>query len=271
MTEFYLEPVRAKPSGFSFENCGRNIALEKVGHRFPKVTKTGTTIVAAIFKDGVVMAADSRATEDDVIADKNCMKVHHITDTIYACGAGTAADLDQVGRMISAQLKLWELNTGRKARVTSAIRIAKQHLFKYQGYVGAYLLIGGMDLYGPKLGEVHAAGSTQCLPYCADGSGSLAATGVLETEFKPDMTESECVGLVRRAVEAGMHGDLASGNQLNYVVIRRDGVEFNKWNVPDFCQTQPRELKYEFKPDTTTVLKSKERKYQVIESMEVDS
>lgn len=42
------------------------------------------------------MGADSRATSGNIIADKHCMKVHKVTDSIYACGAGTAADLDQV-------------------------------------------------------------------------------------------------------------------------------------------------------------------------------
>lgn len=42
------------------------------------------------------MGADSRATAGNIIADKNCKKVHFITENIRACGAGTAADLDQV-------------------------------------------------------------------------------------------------------------------------------------------------------------------------------
>ena len=42
------------------------------------------------------MGADSRATAGDLISDKACNKVHKLTDFIYACGAGTAADLDQV-------------------------------------------------------------------------------------------------------------------------------------------------------------------------------
>lgn len=43
------------------------------------------------------MGADSRATAGNIIADKHCEKVHKLTDSIYACGAGTAADLHQVG------------------------------------------------------------------------------------------------------------------------------------------------------------------------------
>lgn len=44
----------------------------------PKATKTGTTIVGVIFKDGVVLGADTRATEDTTVADKNCEKIHYL-------------------------------------------------------------------------------------------------------------------------------------------------------------------------------------------------
>lgn len=42
------------------------------------------------------MGADSRATAGNIVGDKHCEKVHKLTESIYACGAGTAADLDQV-------------------------------------------------------------------------------------------------------------------------------------------------------------------------------
>ena len=48
-----------------------------------------------------------------------------------ACGAGTAADLDQVCRMIESNLALQELNTGRRPRVVNALMMAKQHLFRF--------------------------------------------------------------------------------------------------------------------------------------------
>lgn len=57
--------------------------------------------------------------------------------------------------MLSAQLRLLELNTGKKARVVTALRRAKQHLFSYMGHVGAYLLIGGVDPTGPHLYQAY--------------------------------------------------------------------------------------------------------------------
>lgn len=56
----------------------RNAALEKNGFAPPKTIKTGTTIVGIIFKDGVVLGADTRATEGPIVADKNCEKIHFL-------------------------------------------------------------------------------------------------------------------------------------------------------------------------------------------------
>lgn len=44
----------------------------------PKTVKTGTTIVGIIYKDGVILGADTRATEGPIVADKNCEKIHFL-------------------------------------------------------------------------------------------------------------------------------------------------------------------------------------------------
>jgi 20S proteasome alpha/beta subunit len=41
----------------------------------PNATSTGTTIVGCLFKDGIVLGADTRATAGPIVADKNCEKV----------------------------------------------------------------------------------------------------------------------------------------------------------------------------------------------------
>ncbi len=47
-------------------------------------------------QDGVVLGADTRSTSDTTVADKNCEKIHFIAPNIYCCGAGTAADTENV-------------------------------------------------------------------------------------------------------------------------------------------------------------------------------
>jgi 20S proteasome subunit beta 2 len=46
-----------------------------------------------IYKDGVVLGADTRATAGTIVADKNCDKIERIADNMWCAGAGTAADL----------------------------------------------------------------------------------------------------------------------------------------------------------------------------------
>ena len=49
-----------------------------------------------LLQDGVVLGADTRSTSGTTVADKNCEKIHFIAPNIYCCGAGTAADTENV-------------------------------------------------------------------------------------------------------------------------------------------------------------------------------
>ena len=67
--------------------------------------------------------------------------------------------------MIARQLELHRFETNRQSRVVSALTMLKTHLFKYQGHVGAALVLGGVDLTGPHLFTIYPHGSTDSLPY----------------------------------------------------------------------------------------------------------
>jgi hypothetical protein len=58
--------------------------------------------------------------------------------------------------------------------------LLKSHLFKYQSHVSAALVLGGVDLHGPHLYTIYPHGSTDSLPFCTMGSGSLNAMAVFE-------------------------------------------------------------------------------------------
>ena len=98
--------------GFGFENHHRNrrIAeeLARSGKQgsMPRAKLTGTTICGCVFKGGVVLGADTRATGGTEVVDKNCEKIHYLAPNIYCCGAGTAADTEKTTEMISGQVQL---------------------------------------------------------------------------------------------------------------------------------------------------------------------
>mmetsp|Transcript_23010 Transcript_23010/g.35224 ORF Transcript_23010/g.35224 Transcript_23010/m.35224 type:complete len:265 (-) Transcript_23010:53-847(-) len=200
-------------------NAGQNVAAQPL----PMAKKTGTTIVGMIYKGGVVLGADTRATGGDEVADKNCEKIHYLAPNIYCCGAGTAADTEKTTELISSKLELLRMNTYSQSRVVTACTMLKRMLFRYQGHISAALVLGGCDVNGPHIYQIYPHGSTGKLPYTTMGSGSLAAMSVFESSWTPDMEEAEAVELVKRAIKAGIFNDLGSGSNCDTTVIRVDG------------------------------------------------
>jgi 20S proteasome subunit beta 2 len=211
--------------GFNFENVQRNLSMKAGGSVPPKMLKTGTTIVGCTFAGGVVLGADTRATEGTTVADKRCMKIHYMAPNIRCCGAGTAADTEMVTQMIAAELTLERMESGKQTKVNAALSRLKAFLYKYQGHIGAALVLGGVDVDGPFLASCAPHGSTDRLPFATMGSGSLAAMGVLETGFKDDMTEEEAKGLVTAAIAAGIMNDPYSGSVVDLSIVTKNGVE----------------------------------------------
>lgn len=222
-----LRPMLGPQGGFCFENCQRNASLECVlpGHGVPHARKTGTTIAGLVFRDGVILGADTRATNDSVVADKSCEKIHFIAPKIYCCGAGVAADAEMTTRMAASNMELHALSTGREPRVATVTRVLRQMLFRYRGYVGASLIVGGVDLTGPQLYSVHPHGSYSRLPFTALGSGQDAALAVLEDRFQPNMTLEVAQRLLVEAITAGILGDLGSGGSVDACVIMGTGAK----------------------------------------------
>ncbi|CEP24643.1 PUP1 [Cyberlindnera jadinii] len=241
--------------GLSFENHQRNQFLAANGHAPPTATSTGTTIVGVKFNGGVVIAADTRATAGDIVADKNCEKLHRLAPKIWCAGAGTAADTEMVTQLIASNLELHSLSTGREPRVVTSLQQLKQHLFKYQGHIGAYLIVAGVDPTGAHLFSVQAHGSTDVGYYQSLGSGSLAAMAVLESEWKQDLSKEEAIKLASDAIEAGIWNDLGSGSNVDVCVmeIGKDAQLLRNYKTPNV--RAPKERSYKFARGTTAVLK----------------
>ncbi|KAL2255074.1 hypothetical protein VTK26DRAFT_4189 [Humicola hyalothermophila] len=132
----------------------------------------------------------------------------------------------------------------------------KQHLFRYQGYIGAYLVVAGVDPTGTHLFTVHAHGSTDKLPYVTMGSGSLAAMSVFETQWRPSLTRDEAVKLCADAIEAGIWNDLGSGSNVDVAVITAEKTTLMR-NYIRPNQRSEKLQSYTFEKGTTAVLNEK--------------
>jgi 20S proteasome subunit beta 2 len=227
--------------GFDFGLHQRNSFLKaEMGMKTPKTTKTGTTIVGIIYANGVILGADTRATEGQIVADKNCDKIHYLSPMMYCAGAGTAADTEHTTSLTRSKLALHALNQGRQPRVSTAMTMLKQYLFKYQGHIGAALIIGGMDFSGP---------------FVTMGSGSLAAMSVLESGWHPSLTREQGIELVCAAVKAGIFNDLGSGSNVDIMVMeqgQREAIHLRGFECPN--PRSEKQRSYRFPKGTTPLL-----------------
>jgi 20S proteasome subunit beta 2 len=244
-------------TGLSFDNFQRNQYLAEKGFGNVKATSTGTTIVGCVFDGGVVIAADTRATSGPIVADKNCEKLHRLAPKIWCAGAGTAADTEMVTQLIASNLELHGLSNNREPRVITALTMLKQHLFKYQGHLGAYLIVAGVDPTGAHLLSVQAHGSTDIGKYQSLGSGSLAAMAILETNFRENMSRDEAIKLCSDAIEAGIWNDLGSGSNVDVCVMEvgKDAQLYRNYLTPNVRSEKSRS--YKFPRGTTGVLREK--------------
>lgn len=199
---------------------------------------TGTTIAGIVFRDGVVLGADQRATEGTLIADPNCTKIHRLCDNVFACGAGTSADAAQLCRHVCLDLTLLRRreeavrgSTSLPTRVELVRGVLRSRAKASPVECG--LIVGGVDDLGVHLYRIDATGATHALRCAVLGSGSLASSATIEAAYKDDMDREAAIVAVKNAVSAGIVHDIMSGGRVNVLVLHRDGAcAWHTYDVP---------------------------------------
>jgi len=194
--------------------------------------KTGTTTVGIVCKDGVILAADKRATAGTMIVDKRAEKVHLLSEDLAVTIAGNVSDAQLIIKLIKAELKLKEMRTGKKPSVKEAANLLGSLLYSNIRRMSmmpgiAHFLLAGRDSSGVYLYDLFPDGSvTKIKDFMSSGSGSVFALGVLETQYSGDMSTAEGTKLAVKSVNTALQRDSASGNGIDVVVVNQNEVKF---------------------------------------------
>lgn len=196
------------------------------------IKKTGTTTLGIVCKEGIVLAADRRATAGNLVMSKKIRKIIQIDDNVAVTVAGSVSDIQMIIKIIKAQIKLNSLRRGDKRLtirevanllgnlVYNAIRTPSM----FPSITG--FLVGGQDDSGFHLYALGIGGDViEEDDYTADGSGMEFAIGVLENSYKKGMSINESIKLAVDAISAAIQRDTASGNGLNVLTITKDGIK----------------------------------------------
>ena len=180
-----------------------------------KGIKSGTTTVGIVCKDGVVLAAEKKATMGYLVAAKEDTKITKIMDHIAITQAGMVGDIQALTRYITAESSLYELRNKKRMPVTAAASLLANILYGGRWSFFPYmvqLIMAGYDDKGPSLFILHPDGSRlEEKKFFSTGSGSPIAFGVLETLFKKGLSVDEGKKVAIRSVKAAVERDIASG------------------------------------------------------------
>ncbi len=194
--------------------------------------RKGTTTVGIVCSDGIVLAADKRATMGGmIVAHKKVDKVFKITDNIALTMAGSVSDAQLVMKLLQAELKIKAMRTSTQPTVNEAVNllgaIVYQNIRKFSTILAITgFLVGGTDNNGFHLYDIGIDGSVQKHDdYTTDGSGFMYALGVFETLYKKDMKISEGVGLAVKAINAAIQRDTSTGEGIDVFTITKAGVQ----------------------------------------------
>jgi proteasome beta subunit len=189
---------------------GRRTAALPAGHSQLDLAHA-TTIVAAVFKGGVLIAGDRRATTGNLIAYRDMDKVY-VTDQYSAVGvAGTAGIGVELVRLYEVELRHYEKIEGvplsldgKTNKLASMVRgnmdAAMAGLIALPLFVGYDVDAADPDRAG-RIVSFDAAGGRyeEFSGYHGIGSGSLFAKSALKKLHDPDADQDTAV---RNAVEA---------------------------------------------------------------------
>ena len=196
------------------------------------ILKTGTSILGIVCKDGLVMAADRRVTAGNLIVSKNYKKVMKLNDYIVISWTGSVADAQRISKIVPAELRLKELRSKQRPSVKEAANIVAN--MAYNGirqpamipFIAGTLIAGFNEDGTTELYSIEPAGSIMRVEdYDANfSSGMPFILGLLERQYKKDLTLKEGVELAIEALKSSTQRDNASGNGMDVFTITKDGI-----------------------------------------------
>lgn len=185
----------------------------------------GTTTLGFVFDKGVILAVDSRASMGPIIATQNISKVIEINQYLLGTMAGGAADCTYWERHVAKLCRLHELRNQERISVAHAAQLLANIFFYFRGYgLSAGTMIAGWDKNkGPKLYYVSDQGERIQGKLFSVGSGSMFAYGVIDQNYRSNMSLEEAVELATRAIYQAAHRDAYSGGSVNLYHVHENG------------------------------------------------
>ncbi|XP_074286821.1 proteasome subunit beta type-6-like [Silene latifolia] len=198
--------------------------MEKIDFDSPH--SMGTTIIGVTYNGGVVLGADSRTSTGVYVANRASDKITKLTDNVYICRSGSAADSQVLSDYVRYFLHQHTIQLDQPATVKVAANLARLLSYNNKDMLQTGLIVGGWSKHeGGKIFGIPLGGTIIEQPFAIGGSGSSYLYGFFDQAWKEGMTKEEAEALVVKAVSLAIARDGASGGVVRTVTIDKDGPE----------------------------------------------
>ncbi|XP_037956804.1 proteasome subunit beta type-6-like [Teleopsis dalmanni] len=186
---------------------------------------TGTTIMAIEFNCGVIIAADSRTSGGQYVANRVTDKLTCISNKIYCCRSGAAADTQTVADLVQAMVYYESNSSNRDPLVYYAAMYFRNIIYHMQGELLAGIIVAGYDdTEGGQVYTISHVGMVMREPISVGGSGSTFILGFAKDRYHVGMKEDECVALAVSAIKLAQNFDGSSGGVVRIGIITASGI-----------------------------------------------
>jgi len=210
--------------------------------------------MAVEFDGGVVIGADSRTSSGAYVANRVTDKLTRITDKVYCCRSGSAADTQAIADIVAYSLNYHENQTNKEALVFEAASEFRNYCYSYRESLLAGIIVAGWDAQrGGQVYSIPLGGMLTRESCTIGGSGSSFIYGFVREHYRPNMQLEECVAFVKKggckihrknqiirpfiahililfqslptAVQHAIYHDGSSGGVVRIGIITKDGIE----------------------------------------------
>lgn len=191
----------------------------------------GTTLLAVCYKNGVVVGADTRTSVGTYVSNRYAYKLTPIlgdpsqSSNIVVARSGSAADTQYLATQVERTLRDRYYRYGEHPTVSKAAHLLRHVMMSSSNEMLAGLLCVGCDGENGSIFSIAPSGTLmkeEC-GYAWSGSGSTYIVGLVDQEYRADMSEEEAIDLVTRAIRLAMQRDGGSGGLMRIHVLKTHG------------------------------------------------
>ena len=191
----------------------------------------GATAVGITYNGGLVLASERRIAYGNFVVSKTTKKTFVITPHVGAACAGLVADMQILSLQVSALAKIRKMEIKRDVPPNTIAKMMSNMMYERRFFpLLTQVIVGGL-VDSPVIFTLDPLGSVLPDDYAAVGTGAEMALGILDQQYKKELNEAEATDLAVKSIRAAIMRDSASGDNIDVLVIDKNGVKETTKNI----------------------------------------